>query len=57
MVGQGWIDRHLVVSRLLAASDSNRLIEDDGADSVRDTIESGLQAGILEAGFISEDEY
>jgi hypothetical protein len=34
MVGQGWIDRHLVVSRLLAASDSNRLIEDDGADSV-----------------------
>jgi Bifunctional DNA primase/polymerase, N-terminal/AAA domain len=46
MVGREWLERHLIVSQLLAASETNRLVNDDGADSVRDTIESGLNAGI-----------
>jgi|SRR5580704_3237918 hypothetical protein len=45
MVARGWIEREAVISNLFAASQSNRLASDDGADSVRQTIESGLNAG------------
>jgi hypothetical protein len=45
MVGRGWIDQRVVVDRLTAACFGNRLAFDDGADSVRDTIQSGLKAG------------
>jgi hypothetical protein len=45
MVGRGWIDRQIVVQRLTASCQGNRLAADDGEDSIRDTIESGLNAG------------
>jgi hypothetical protein len=45
MVGPGWIDHQIVAQRLTAACQGNRLAFDDGEDSVRDTIESGLTAG------------
>jgi hypothetical protein len=45
MVVHGWVDRQTVVSRLTAACYGNRLVSDDGEDSIRDTIESGLRAG------------
>ena len=44
MIARNWIERHVVVSGLVAAS--RGLISDDGPESVRDTIESGLRAGI-----------
>jgi hypothetical protein len=46
MVARGWIEREAVITNLFAACESNRLASDDGADSVRQTIESGLNAGI-----------
>jgi AAA domain/Bifunctional DNA primase/polymerase, N-terminal len=46
MVGRGWLERHVVVSRLITASERNGLVLDDGEKSVKDTIESGLNAGI-----------
>jgi hypothetical protein len=36
MVGRGWIDRHIVVQRLTASCQGNRLAADDGEDSIRD---------------------
>jgi hypothetical protein len=45
MVVRGWIDQRIVVDRLIAACQGNRLAFDDGEDSVRDTIQSGLTAG------------
>jgi hypothetical protein len=46
MVARGWMDQQDVTEHLVAASGRNGLVADDGADSVRDTIESGLRAGI-----------
>ncbi|CAN1546999.1 Prim_Pol domain containing protein [Rhabdaerophilaceae bacterium] len=45
MVAVGWIDRTVVEKRILAACEANGSIKDDGADKVRGTIASGLNAG------------
>jgi hypothetical protein len=47
MVARGWIEQETVITNLFAACQSNRLASDDGADSVRQTIESGLNAGLV----------
>jgi hypothetical protein len=47
MVARGWIERETVITNLFAASQSNRLAPDDGADEVRATIASGLNAGLV----------
>ncbi|MGL5445793.1 MAG: AAA family ATPase [Rhabdaerophilum sp.] len=46
MVGAGWIDRVVVEARILTACEANGSVKDDGADKVRGTIASGLNAGI-----------
>ncbi len=46
MVGPGWISADLVRQRLLAASEVNGSVADDGLDKAKDTIERGLAAGI-----------
>jgi hypothetical protein len=46
MVGPGWVSVDLVRQRLLAASESNGAIADDGLEKAKDTIERGLSAGI-----------
>ena len=46
MIARDWIDERVVVGGLLMASESNRLVEDDGANAVRETIESGTRAGM-----------
>jgi hypothetical protein len=47
MVARGWIEQETVTTNLLAACESNRLASDDGADCVRATIASGLNAGLI----------
>ena len=46
MVVRGWLVSHDVVVQLTTACEQNRLIADDGAKAVQDTIESGLRAGM-----------
>jgi hypothetical protein len=47
MVARGWIEQETVITNLFAACQSNRLAPDDGADEVRATIASGLNAGLV----------
>jgi hypothetical protein len=46
MVGRGWIERHVVVGRLIRASEINGLVADGGVGEVLSTITSGLEAGL-----------
>jgi hypothetical protein len=46
MVARSWIDESTVIDALFRACEANGLVADDGASSVRDTILSGLKAGI-----------
>jgi hypothetical protein len=48
MAGAGWIEPDLVRSELIAAGQNCGLVRDDGAGAARNTIESGLKAGISE---------
>jgi hypothetical protein len=48
MAGAGWIELDLLRSRLLAAAHESGLVRDDGAVAARNTIESGLKAGMAE---------
>ena len=45
MIARGWIEESAVVDGLLHASHTNGLVTDDGLESVRRTIESGVTAG------------
>ncbi len=45
MAGAGWIPAELVRERLLAASEANGLVAEDGVEKAKDTIERGLAAG------------
>jgi uncharacterized protein (DUF927 family) len=46
MVARGWIERTIVEHRLFEAATASGLAKDDGASSVRNTIASGLRAGL-----------
>ena len=48
MVASGWIDEHTVRDAIFRACEANRLVADDGANSVHDTISSGLSTGMVE---------
>jgi hypothetical protein len=48
MAGAGWIEPDLVRSELFAAAQDCGLVRDDGAGAARNTIESGLKAGMSE---------
>jgi hypothetical protein len=48
MAAAGWIEFHLVHSRLLAAAEACGLVRDDGPSAARATIESGLKARTAE---------
>jgi hypothetical protein len=48
MAGAGWIEPELVRSSLFAAAQDCGLVRDDGASAARNTIESGLKAGMSE---------
>jgi hypothetical protein len=47
MVGANWIGRTEVADALWRASEQNGLVGDDGAESVRATLDSGLNKGLL----------
>ena len=46
MAARGWIGRSEIENRLFQASEANLLVSDDGAHSVRATIQSGFTAGL-----------
>jgi hypothetical protein len=48
MTGAGWIEPELVRSELFAAAQDCGLVRDDGAGAARNTIESGLRAGMAD---------
>jgi Protein of unknown function (DUF3987) len=48
MIGAGWIGRHTVEGALYDAAIANGEVKDDGERAVKDTIKSGIEAGISE---------
>jgi hypothetical protein len=56
MSGAGWIDPVAVTQALLNAASANGYIAQDGERAAKDTIESGLNAGISKPGYSGEGE-
>ena len=48
MLARGWIDERTIRNAIFRACEANGLVADDGANSVHDTISSGLSTGMVE---------